>query len=66
MTQAFIIVLRIDENKLDPKRGQHIEATIKELHRSASKADSSCNIYQVKDPVKLVEWENNLKVANGL
>lgn len=64
MTQAFIILLTTDENKLDPRAGKHLEATIKELHRAGNANDSTCHIYQVKDPAKLAEWEQKLKQEN--
>lgn len=67
MTQAFIILVKVEETALDPRQGEHISATIRELHRSTNRAQSSiCNIYQVKDPVKLDEWERNLKKENKL
>ena len=61
MTQAFIILVKVEETKLDPRKGQHIAATIKELHGA-----TGAHIYQVKDPAKLDEWEKQLKQENKL
>ena len=66
MTQAFIILVRVDEIKLDPSQGWRIEAAIKELHESGNKAPSTCHIYQVKNPATLTEWEHRLKKENAL
>lgn len=66
MTQAFIILVRVEEGRLDEWRGRRIEAAIKELHESANKAPSSCHIYQVKHPKALNEWERQLKMENVL
>lgn len=66
MTQAFIILVWVEEDRLDEWQGRRIEAAIKVLHEAANKPPSSCHIYQVKNPASLVEWERRLKKENAL
>jgi hypothetical protein len=66
MTQAFIILVRVEEDRLDDWQDRRIEAAIKELHEAANKPPSSCHIYQVKNPKALNEWERQLKRENVL
>lgn len=66
MTQAFIILVTVDETKLDVWEGRRIQAAIEELNSSANKPPSSCHIYRVKHPKALNEWERQLKRENVL
>ena len=66
MTQAFIVLVTVDETKLDVWEGRRIEAAIKELNEAANKPPTTCHIYQVKNPATLAEWEQKLKKENAL
>lgn len=66
MTQSFIILVTVDETKLDVWEGRRIEAAIKELNDCANRPPTTCHIYQVKNPATLTEWEKKLKKENTL
>ena len=66
MTQSFIILVTVDEQKLTVSDGRRIEAAIKELNEAANKPPTTCHIYQVKNPATLTEWEKKLKTENAL
>ena len=66
MTQAFIILVTVDETNLDVWEGRRIQAAIEELNSSANKPPTTCHIYRVKNPSSLVEWERRLKKENAL
>lgn len=66
MTQAFILLVRIEGDRPDEWWGRRIESAIKELHEAANKYPSSCHIYQVKNPKSLNDWERQLKRENAL
>ena len=66
MTQSFIILVTVDEQKLSVSDGSRIEAAIKELNDCANRPPATCHIYQVKNPSALAEWETKLKKENAI
>ena len=65
MTQSFIILVTVDEQKLTVSDGSRIEAAITDLNNCANRPPATCHIYQVKNPATLAAWERNLKKENA-